>query len=173
MTEKTSIWEYFTNDQDHQVNDETLELAQNFKKKIKCSEKLSDITWLKSLLHPSMESQFIRFEVLSIVNHTMDTLICNIEPSSHSNCHQFKSLIGFFNIWWWRASLPKVEFSVQEELMNSFDFLKRIILNRGLIGLENIRGNFYLLLNNPVVVEDASQPNRGLITCKKFLIINE
>lgn len=171
MTEKTSIWEYFTNDQD-QVIDEKLELAQNFKKKIKCSEKISELTWLKSLLHPSMESQFIRFEVLSIINHTKDTLICNIEPFSHSNYHQFKSLIGFFNIWWWRASLPKVEFSVQEELMNSFDFLKRIILNRGLIGDEN-KGNFYLLLNNPIVVEDASQPNRGLITCKKFLIIIE
>ena len=171
MTDKTSIWEYFADDVSNAL-DEKPEIVENIKKKVKYSDKVSELTWLKSLLHPSMEAQFIRVEVLSIINHTKDTLICNLEPSYSSNNHQFKSLIGFFNIWWWKASLPKVEFSVQEELINSFDFLKRIILNHGLIDDEN-KSKFYLLLNNPIVVEDASHPNRGLMTCKKFLVIIE
>lgn len=180
MTGKTSIWEYFNendNDNDNKFceSNQKTEIVENVKKKSKNSEKVStnyDLTWLKSLLHPSMETQFIRIEILSIINHTKDTIICNLKPSEVFQFREFQSFIGYFNTWWWKSTLSKVEFNAQEELMNSFDFLKRISLNENLID-DNNESKFYLLLNNPLVVADASQPTRGLMTCRRFLIINK
>ena len=168
MTDKTSIWEYFG---EFPPEQETSPIhSNNFNKKAKYSDKIhinQELTWIKSLLHPSMEHQFFKVEVLSLVISSKSHIICNIN-ANEAHFPNFHSLTGFFNVWWWKNSLSKIEFSVLQELTNNFEFLKNIVSNTQLIEKHK---PFYLLLNNPKVVADLNDHTRGLVTCKRFLIV--
>ena len=83
---------------------------------------------------------------------------------------EFNSLIGFFNVWWWKNILSKGEFLIVQELSNNFPFIKRIISNEIISETNN---DFYLLLKAPKTIRDESDPSKGLVTCKRFILIGE
>lgn len=139
-------------------------------KKVKNIDKTNisqDVAWIKTLLHPSMEKNFIRFEVVSIIVATKTKLILNIKPNP-SSFPEFETLTGFFDVWWWKNSLSKVEFSTIQEISKNFEFLRRIINNENILS-KNV--SFALLLNAPKLIRDETDYQRGLLTCKRFLII--
>ena len=170
MIPKASIWNYF---EDPQSNIETIarEDAVNTQKVAKTFEKSilnNELTWLRSLLHPSMENKFVRAEVVDVISYGKDHFICKIQ-SEYFDKHNFSNLIGFFNTWWWKRSLSKLPFDVRHDLVQNFEFLDRLATNQDIVNNNQFR--FYVLLHEPKLCSDQKDPNRGLVTCKKFLII--
>lgn len=168
MADKAHIWEYFSND----ILDDTNESNETHQsKRIKNSEKRTinqDISWIKSLLHPSLEKSFIRVEVSSVIAATKQRIILNIKPNPDL-FPEFDSLIGFFDIWWWKSNLCKIEFMTIQQLSNNFKFLERILRNENIL---TAREQIILLLNSPKLITDDSGGRKGLVTCKRFLIID-
>ena len=176
MSEKAHIWEYLDNNslgetEENRINNNEYSI-HNQSKRIKNAGRNhinQDVAWIKTLLHPSMEKSFIKFEVSSVISETKTKLILNLKPITNI-FPEFDHLIGFFDAWWWKNSLTKVEFNTIQELFDVFPFLKRIMNNENIITRRD--NNFdLLLLNNPKVIRDETDSRRGLITCKRFLII--
>ena len=175
MSEKAHIWEYLDNNslgetEENRINNNEYSI-HNQSKRIKNAGRNhinQDVAWIKTLLHPSMEKSFTKFEVSSVISATKTKLILNLKPIP-SIFPEIDYLIGFFDAWWWKNSLSKVEFNTIQELFDVFPFLKRTINNENIV---KRRDNFdLLLLNNPKVIRDETDSRRGLITCKQFLII--
>lgn len=138
----------------------------------------ADITWLRSLLQPSMEFQFSRYKVITVLSCSAETLICelklledkagNIDVDGNSNS-KTSMMVGYFNIWWWKLLLPKMEFITLCEFEEGFPFIRNI--NAGCNLLQSISEAPSLLLHNPKTIADCNVPERTLITSKRFLII--
>ena len=173
MSNKVPIWDFLDEDFGEINQNERIKFNSEHSeiKRMRKSDKImlnQETIWLKSLLNPIMEIEFIKVEIESLLTCTKSHLIVNIK-TDQIHFPQFESLIGFFNCWWWRNNLSKAEFLTVQELSNSFPFLKRIIANEVLV--ETTKG-FYLLLNNPKTIADETNTKKGLLTCKRFLIIN-
>lgn len=171
MTDKAHIWEYFGQD-NSTVKDENDEsnIQNKQSKRVKHLDRnylSQDVTWIKSLLHPSMEKSFIRLEISSVVIVTKNRMILNIKPQKDL-FPEFDSLLGFFDVWWWKKLLPKVEFIASQELSNNFPFLNRIMKNENII---NRNEHFALLLSDHKLIRDDADGQKGLITCKRFLVV--
>lgn len=173
MSNKVHIWDFLEEDFGaNNINDinECSNNAQNDNKRTKqaCrNEKNQEVIWVKSLINPEMESEFVKFDVESLIYFSKEHIIVNIKIDKNI-FPEFDSIIGFFNCWWWKSILTKTEFLTTQELSTSFIFLKRIISNEELIENDN---EFYLLINSPKIIADESDPKRGLLTSKRFLII--
>lgn len=173
MSNKVSIWEYLDEDFGEINHDEDKKnnLEQYNAKRMRKSEKNAvnqEAIWLKSLLNPSIEAEFIEIRIQSLISVSQNHIIVNIKPDKHL-FPEFTSLIGFFNCWWWRSVLSKAEFLTVQELSNSFPFLKRIIGHDTLL---DEKKDFYLLLNNPKTIADETDVRKGLVACKRFMIIS-
>lgn len=174
MADKAHIWDYFENANSDENNENILNIsecnAQIQSKRIKNSERIhinQDVAWIKSLLHPSTEKSFVKLEVSSVISSTKTKLIVKLIPTPNL-FPEIDYLTGFFDVWWWKNSLTKVEFNNIQELSDVFPFLKRIMNNESII---SSRDKFDLLLNNPKMIRDATDCRKGLLTCKRFLII--
>lgn len=174
MSSKVPIWEYLDEDfgeinQDEGIGNNSEQYNTKRMKKLDKNSGNQESIWLKSLLNPSIENEFIEIGIESLITVSKNHVIVNIKPDKLL-FPEFTSLIGFFNCWWWRNVLSKAEFLTVQELSNSFPFLKRIMGNDILIDETK---NFYLLLNNPKTIADDTNSKKGLVTCKRFLIINK
>jgi hypothetical protein len=176
MTDKAHIWEYFDNNNFDKTEEKTTSINEynphNQSKRVKNSEKphiSQDVAWIKSLLHPSMEKSFIKFEVSKVILATKSKLILHLKPPS-GIYPEIGCLTGFFDAWWWKNSLTKVEFNSIQKLSDSFPFLKRLINNENILTSGD---NFALFLNNPKMIRDVTDDQKALITCKRFLIIEQ
>lgn len=139
-------------------------------KRFKPSEKIispRDLIWVRSLLNPSMESQFTKFKIVSVISYSHTTLICQLLPESMSSPND-RTIIGYFNIWWWHEALKDLEFSYLAELFKCFPFLERISQRQPL--LKSYFADL-ILVKEPKLIQDLSDPTRTLLTCKRFLII--
>lgn len=171
MTDKAHIWEYFGHE-NLPVKDEK-DKSNIHNKESKRMRHLDrhnltqDVTWIKSLLHPSAEKSFIRLEISSVVTVTKNTMFLNIKPEQNL-FPEFDSLLGFFDVWWWKKLLPRVEFITTHELSKNFPFLDRIMKNENFI---NRNDKFTLLLSDHKLIRDDNDGRKGLITCKRFLIL--
>lgn len=171
MSNKVPIWEYLDEDFGELNRNEHINIEQNDTKRSRKADKTAinhEVIWLKSLMNPSMESEFIQIEVESLITSSKNHIIVNIKPDKNM-FPEFDTLIGFFNCWWWKSILSKTEFLTVQELSNCFPFLKQITSNDLLV--ESGKG-FYLLLNNPKTIADYSDSRKGLLTSKRFLIIS-
>lgn len=176
MTDKAHIWEYFENvnsdeNKEHEKNINECN-TYNQRKRIKISERIhtsQDLAWLKSLLHPSTEKSFVKFEVSAVISATKTKLILKMIPIPNL-FPEVDYLTGFFDVWWWKSSLTKVEFNTIQKLSDAFPFLKRMMNNENIISGQD---KFDLLLNNPKMISDAADYRKGLLTSKRFLIIEK
>lgn len=175
MNNKALIWEYLDNysldeTEENRLNNTDYNTHNQSKRSKNATKSYinQDVAWIKTLLHPSMEKSFVKAEVLSVISATKTKLILILKPIL-SIFPEIDHLIGYFDAWWWKYSLTKVEFNTIKELSDVFPFLKRIMNN------ENIttrRDKFdLLLLNNTKMIRDETDSRKGLITCKRFLII--
>ena len=126
MTAKgAAIWDYFNKEiENTEIEDKNTYNGSKKCRMIDIKSKTQDSVWLKSLLNPSMEQSFKRFEVKSIISLTETHLICTITPN-FDLFPEFNTLVGCFDIWWWRRILLRAEFSVLEDISKNFLFLKQ------------------------------------------------
>lgn len=157
------------NELDNNLHEMTLNSSQN--KRVKSTEKPvihKDLTWARSLLNPSMEQQFTKFKIVSVISHSNTILICEILPEGASVQPNDRNIIAYFSIWWWQDVLKGLEFSYLNELFSCFPFLQNIYQQN--ILLKGLNPEL-ILLREPKLVQDQSNPNRTLVTCKRFLLI--
>lgn len=169
MSRKAPIWDYLNFDNEKIIEDNSEKSNTKKIKKIENKSKLQDSIWLKSLLHPSMEQNFIRLEVESLIYHTSNQIICTIRTTA---CiyPEYISLLCYLDVWWWKIILSRAEFNVQDEICNAFPFLRRITRRENLIDNTN---QIYLLFYGPIVRSDGNDPKKGILACKRFLIIEQ
>ena len=168
-SEKTSVWDLFNNSIELNADDYH---ENHSSKKAKSSNHKNDIIWLKTLLHPSAEKQFIKFKVKEIISTSNQHIICKIEPEINEFL-EYTSLIGFFNVWWWKEWLDKLDFITLQDIMNSFPVLARMRRNEPLIMNKSLESlDFYLLANEPKIIPNESDPKIGLVTSRRFLVID-
>lgn len=166
MSRKTNIWEYF---EDNENIAQEIPI-QNTIKRNKTSEnktKYNESIWLKSLLHPSMEQKFVKVDIIALMSCSETKLICKIK-SENQQFLEFNTLLGYFDIWWWKTVSSKTEFAVLEEISNRFPFIRRILKQEKLM---IPKSQFYLLLDSPVVASDVNDAKVGIVTCRRFIII--
>lgn len=125
-----------------------------------------EVVWVKSLLHPAMEQQFVRFDLHQIINHGPDFIICQFvcEHGAIEGCTQ---LLGYFSVWWWTRIFSKLEFSTIAALSDAFPCLKRIRRHEDWV----FHADSFFLLYEPKLLRDEAVPERVLVTSSRFLII--
>lgn len=178
MTEKTSVWDLFNNSAELIETDQK-QPSQISNKRAKTLTTKNEITWLKTLLHPSAEKQFIKFKVKEVISSSNQHIICKLEAPNEdgqsriTEYTKFNTLIGFFSVWWWKEWLDKLDFSTLQDLLSSFPFLTRIRRTEQLI-LPKTRESldFYLLVNEPKTVPNENNLSAGLVTSRRFLVVD-
>lgn len=166
MEEKASVWDLFSNRPDLPEEDDSKHI-QN--KKVKPSSSKTDTIWLKSLVHPTAEYNFTKLAVQELISTSNQQIICKIKVNQ-SHYPEYTSILGFFSVWWWRESLDKLDFDTLKNLVKSFPFLERIRRNDQLILNNSL--DFYLLVNEAKVIPNETDPSVGLLTSKRFLVID-
>ena len=153
---------------DNNLTEMNLNSSQN--KRVKSSEKpiiQRDLIWARSLLNPSMEHQFTRFKVVSVISCSQTALICELAPENIATQGNNRTIIGYFNIWWWHDVLKSLEFSYLTELFKCFTFLQNIYHQKMIL---NSLNPDLIFLKDPKLVQDLADPSRTLLTCKRFLL---
>ena len=169
MAEKASVWDLFNSTDKLNEEDDS---RQGYNKKAKGSSNKNDIIWLKSLVNPTAEKFFIKLHVTEVISVSNQQIICKIKMKE-TQFPDYSSIIGFFSVWWWRDSLDKLDFITIQDLMSSFPFLERIRRNDQLIQIKSVESlDFYLLVNDPKIIPNETDPNIGLLTSKRVLVID-
>lgn len=176
--EKLAVWDLFDNDSNDL--DQSQHEIQCKKIKTTTTNNLkNEIPWLKSLLLPHSETFFTKFHVNQVISSSKQQIICKVttDPNQGAIYKQYDEIVGFFNIWWWKEWLERVDFVTLKELTDSFGFIERIRRNDSLIpGSKNKNSeesnNFYLYVNEPKIISNENDKTIGLLTGKKFLIID-
>lgn len=159
-----------TDEYDMELSNSTPVTSQSKRsRQVNSASAQKDLNWVRSILLPSMAQQFVRFDVVKVINTSRKILICQLSATGNNYFAEYTSISGYFNIWWWEDMLKVVEKSHLENMKTHFPFFKRICDQENLIKDAKIS---YLLLCDPKFVTDRSNPDQLLVSCKRFIIID-